>query len=407
MTSVSRRLFLAGTTLALATPVFLRQGLAQSEPIRIGSLPPLTGGGGPYGPEIADAHRRVVDAVNKAGGVLGRQIQLTVENSETNPEAAVRAARKLIDVDRVIAILGTWESSSTIGIQPLAQQANVLQFSTSSSESVPDGDKKGLTFNLQPLNSAWGVALANLALKRGFREIAFAGPNNDFANSMVDTFRASFVAGGGKVANEPFLYNPNQPSYRAEAERLIRGNPPSVFVAGYVNDFTAVYRELIRAGYKGQVFTTSFATGPQFKEAVGAAANGVLHGFPVPPVGKDAYDTYLRLVGKAPGGQVQNPYGCAAYDQINVLLLAIESAKGIEPSKLREHIFKVANGPGERVTTYADGAKLLAAGKAINYDGASSAVEFKPNGMLKSRDFELYEIRDGRDVSVLRITSEA
>ncbi|QLH70500.1 ABC transporter substrate-binding protein [Rhodopseudomonas palustris] len=406
MTRLSRRLFLAGSTVALATPALLRHARAQSEPIRIGSLPPLSGGGGPYGPEIADAHRRVVEAVNKAGGVLGREVKLTVENSETNPEAAVRAARKLIDVDRVIAILGTWESSSTIGIQPLAQEANVLQLFTSSSDSVPNGDKKGLAFNFQPLNSAWGVALAKLAAKRGFTEIAFAGPNNDFASSIIDTFRDSLVKEGGKVVGEPFLYNPNQPSYRAEAERLIRGNPPAVFVAGYVNDFTAVYRELIRAGYKGQVFAISFAVGPQFKEAVGAAANGILHGFPVPPIGKDTYDTYLRFVGKEPNGQVQLPYGCAAYDQINVLLLAIESAKSTEPAKLREHIFKITTGPGERATTFLEGAKSIAAGTAIKYDGASSSVDFKPNGMLKSRDFELYEIRDGKDVSVLRITNE-
>jgi branched-chain amino acid transport system substrate-binding protein len=407
MLSTTRRRLLAGSTIALAFPAALRHGLAQSAPINIGSLPPLSGGGGPYGAEIADAHRKVVETVNRAGGVLGRQINLTVENSETSPEAAVRAARKLIDADRVIAILGTWESSTTIGIMPLAQEANVLQFASSSSDTLPNGDKKGYVFNFQPLNSAWGTALARLAVRRGFREIAFAGPNNDFASSIVDSFSKALVEAGGKVSGTPFLYNPNQPSYRAEAERIIRGNPPAVFVAGYVSDFTGVYRELIRGGYQGQVFAISFAVGPQFKQAVGAAANGILHGFPVPPVGKDTYDAYLRLVGLQPNGQVQNPYGCAAYDQINVLLLAITSARSTEAAVLREHILKVANGPGERATTFAEGAALLAAGKAINYDGASSSVDLSANGMLKSRDFELYEIRDGKDVSVLRITSDS
>src|SRR3546814_795196 len=137
----------------------------------IASLTPNTGGGAPFGPEIAEAHRKVVDLVNGNGGVLGRQVVLTQENSETNPEAAVRAARKLIDVDQVIAILGTWASSVTIGIMPLCQDANVLQFFTSSSEDVPKGDRKGLTFNFQPLNSAWGTAIARLAVRRGFKEI--------------------------------------------------------------------------------------------------------------------------------------------------------------------------------------------------------------------------------------------
>lgn len=407
MKTISRRLFLGSSTVALAAPALIGRAWAKSEPIRLGSLPPLSGSGGPYGAEIAEAHRLVVETVNRAGGVLGREIVLTVENSETNPEAAVRAARKLIDVDRVIAILGLWESSSTMGIMPLAQEADVLQFAASSSDELPHGDKKGLLFNFQPLNAAWGAALARLAVERGFKEIAFVGPNNDFASSMVESFSSALIADGGKVAGEPFLYNPTQTSFRGEVERILREDPPAVFVPGYVNDFTAFYRELVRAGYAGQVFTLSFAVGPQFKEVIGDAGDGILHGFPVPPVGKDAYDAYLRFVGVEPNGQVQNPYGSAAYDQINVLLLAIASAGSTEPAALREHILKVSNGPGARVTTYEEGAKLLAAGEAIDYDGASSAVDLHDNGQVRSREFELYEIKGGQDEPLLRITSES
>ncbi|MBR0664671.1 hypothetical protein GXW71_09940 [Roseomonas hellenica] len=57
------------------------------------------------------------------------------------------------------------------------------------------------------------------------------------------------------------------------------------------------------------------------------------------------------------------------------------------------------------MTSFAEGAAALAAGRSINYDGALSSVDFKPDGSLLARDFELYEIRRGRDVSVQRITS--
>lgn len=212
---------------------------------------------------------------------------------------------------------------------------------------------------------------------------------------------------GGKIVGEPLYYNPNQVSYRAEAERLISSGAPALFIAGYVTDFTPMYRELVRGGYQGKVFTLSFAVGPQFKKAVGAAANGIYHGSPVPPVGKDTYDAYLKLVGLTPNGQVQNPYGCAAYDEINLLLLGITAAKSTDPRAVADAIMKVANGPGDRVTTYAEGAKALSQGKAINYDGASSSADFLPNGMLKSRDFALYEIKDDKDDLLITTTSEA
>ena len=404
---LSRRLFLAGSTAAIATPAFLRHGLAQSSPIKIGSLIPLSGGGAPYGPEKNKAHKAVVELVNAAGGVLGRKIELITDNTETNPEAAVRAARKMIDADQVSAIIGTWASSVTLGIMPLCQEANVVQLFTGSSDFLPDGDKKRLCFNLQPLNAAWCVALAGLAAKRGFLKVGFAGPKNDFAASMGASFGKSLKDVGGEIVGEPLYYNPTQVSYRAEAEKLIASKAPALFLAGYVTDFTALYRELIRGGYTGKIFALSFAVGPDFKKAVGAAGNGILHGSPVPPVGKDTYDAYLRLVGLQPNGQILAPYGCAAYDEINLLLLGMASAKSTDARAVADHIMKVANGPGDRVTTFAEGAKLIAAGKPINYDGASSSADFLPNGMLKSRDFALYEIQDGNDVPLLTISSNA
>src|SRR5262245_19404577 len=102
---VSRRAVLAGSAAALATvsaPAILR---AQTGPIRLGALNPLTGAGGNYGPSMRKAIEWVIAEVNAAGGVQGRQIQLFAEDSQTNPEAAVRAARKLIDVDKVGAIM--------------------------------------------------------------------------------------------------------------------------------------------------------------------------------------------------------------------------------------------------------------------------------------------------------------
>ncbi|PZQ48133.1 MAG: amino acid ABC transporter substrate-binding protein [Rhodovulum sulfidophilum] len=404
---VSRRIFLAGSAAALATPLPLRYGLAQSAPIRIGSLTPLTGGGGPYGPEKAAAHRAVVDLVNAAGGVMGREVVLIGEDSETNPEAAVRAARKLIDADKVSAILGTWASSVTLGIMPLCQDADVLQLFSGSSDYLPDGDKKGLCFNLQPLNKAWAVALADLAVRRGFKEVGFAGPKNDFAASMGESFGASLGRLGGQIAGEPFYYNPNQASYRAEAERLIEQDAPALFMAGYVTDFTPMFRELVRGGYPGQIFTLSFAVGPDFKEAVGDMADGILHGSPIPPLGKSSYQDYLRLVGIEPDGQVQASYGCMAYDEINLCLLGMEAAKTTDAAAVAAAIRAIANGPGESVSTFAEGAALIAAGKPMNYDGASSSVDFQPNGMLRSRDFALYEIKDGKDEIILTTTSDA
>src|SRR5437773_11329313 len=114
---ISRRTVLSGA--AAITAVNVLPARAQTPPIKLGTLTPLTGAGGSYGPSMRTAMEWVVEQVNGAGGVLGRRIRLFNEDDQTSPDAAVRAARKLIDVDRVAAIMGTWASAVTTGVAPL------------------------------------------------------------------------------------------------------------------------------------------------------------------------------------------------------------------------------------------------------------------------------------------------
>ncbi|MCS6757685.1 MAG: ABC transporter substrate-binding protein, partial [Candidatus Devosia euplotis] len=97
--SINRRHFLDGSIALAGLAMMPTLAQAQGGPIKIGTLTPLTGAGGPYGPVMVEAIKAVVDEINAAGGVLGRQIELISEDDQTNLEAGVRAARKLIDVD--------------------------------------------------------------------------------------------------------------------------------------------------------------------------------------------------------------------------------------------------------------------------------------------------------------------
>jgi len=126
---IGRRAALAAGVAALASPAVVR---AQADPIKLATLTPLTGAGGPYGPVMAKAAASVVEEVNKAGGVLGRRIVLVSEDDQTNPEAAVRAARKLIDVTKVPVIMGTWASAVTTAVAPDSRLARAIPTVTGS-----------------------------------------------------------------------------------------------------------------------------------------------------------------------------------------------------------------------------------------------------------------------------------
>src|SRR5580704_12973804 len=105
MNTLTRRHILGAAAASVAVPA-----RAQTGSLRLGVLTPLTGAGSFDGPRMLNAMQAVAGEINASDGLLGRKIELVVEDDETNPEAAVRAAHKLIDVDRVPVIMGTWAS---------------------------------------------------------------------------------------------------------------------------------------------------------------------------------------------------------------------------------------------------------------------------------------------------------
>ncbi|HEV3185899.1 MAG TPA: ABC transporter substrate-binding protein, partial [Xanthobacteraceae bacterium] len=117
---ISRRRVLVGSAAAIFSPALAH---AQGAPLVLGVLTPLTGAGGFDGPRMLKAMQAVATEVNGAGGMIGRQIELVVEDDQTNPEAAVRAARKLIDVSKVPVIMGTWASAVTSAVAPVCWES--------------------------------------------------------------------------------------------------------------------------------------------------------------------------------------------------------------------------------------------------------------------------------------------
>jgi len=123
--SMSRRSLLAGVAALPFAPCLANAQV--NDPIRIGVLAPLTGGGGPYGADIVKASKLAADQINAAGGVLGgRKIELFVEDDETSATAAVKAARKLLDIDKVVAITAIWGSAPILAVRPLTLEKNVV-----------------------------------------------------------------------------------------------------------------------------------------------------------------------------------------------------------------------------------------------------------------------------------------
>src|SRR5208282_2779240 len=97
----------------------------RGDDIVIGEYGSLTGGTATFGTSTDDGVHLALDQINAAGGVLGRQIRVVVEDDQSKPEAAVTAVEKLISEDHVVAVIGEVASSRSLAAAPVCQRSHI------------------------------------------------------------------------------------------------------------------------------------------------------------------------------------------------------------------------------------------------------------------------------------------
>ena len=376
---------------------------AQSkEPIPIGTLCPLTGAGGSYGADMQRAVVAVVERINKAGGIAGRPIQLFNEDDQTNAEAGVRAARKLIDVNRVVAIVSTWASAVTLAVKPLCVEAKVFLIGVSGADAVTQGDHKGYVARTQPNTNLQGRMYAKFAVtKKEWKRVAYLALQTPYARSFGDAFTAIVKAAGATITDD-LVYEDKKPSYRSEVTRVLATNPDLIMLEGYTPDSVVMVKEIYKAGYKGAVLGPSFAINAKFIEGVGAdVAEGIWNMDRAPLFDSPAYKEFSAAVPRAD----QSPYAPQAWDQMTLVALALAAGRGdASGTVIKDHLRAVANPPGAVVYSFAEGARFLAEGKKINYEGASGSCDFDAIGDILSAPFSVQQVRKGKSELVTIIT---
>lgn len=370
---------------------------AQSNPeFRIGSLNPFTGAGGPYGEGMLAGIKLAVEEVNSQGGAGGRQLRLFAEDSQTKPDAAVLAAKKLIEVNKTDAIIGTWASSVTLAIMPLTIGAGIIQMNCAGAPEVLTEDKADLVWGFQSANTVFGWAFAQAAAKRGFKRPATMAFDNASALGQAEYFRKAWEGAGGSLVAE-VVYQPNQTSYRTELQRVLAGKPDVVILSSYTPDATIILREWYQSGEDTKFIMPGWSASPDLVKALGKTiTEGIISVQNVVADGAANYERFDSAFKKANGGKTPDIYAAECYDQVITLALAIEAAgSGASVRQINDSIRGVTNAPGDKVGTFAEGRDLLLQGKTIDYDGVSSNLEMNEYGATVP-DFGVFEIEDGK-----------
>ena len=378
------------TRIGLAVALVMSMGMlltacGEDEPVKIGSLMEFTGELSEFGTLMDQGVMLAADQVNEAGGVLdGRQIEVVSGDAGTTDVTAVDAARKLVDVDSVSAIVGPLRSSHT---QAVARAVTIdgevpLMSPSATSPTITVLDDNNFVFRTAPSDSFQGVVLANLAYGLGYRSAGALYINDAYGQGLADQFEASFTALGGQAVTVP--HEPEQPSYASEVAQAT-ANDPDVLVAISFPVSAGVYiREAIESGAADTFLFVDGSKSNVLIDAVGAEHLEGMYGTAPEALENTARAQFDGDYMAAYNNDLSLPFIRESYDAAIIFALAAEAAGSSDPIDIRDSIRAVSAPPGEEVGPGVDEIKraleLLRDGKQINYQGASGPVDVDENG---------------------------
>lgn len=358
-------------------------------PAKIGATLSLTGSYATFGPPISNAAALAIEQIAAAGWKVGDcdKLEYIVRDDQTQPSVGVDAARRLVDIDGVPAIVGP-VTSGVVGpiLSSVTVQKGVLMVpsagtSPTFSDMAREGKLNGLFYRVLPADSLQAVAAAKLAWDAGHRNIAIINLNNDWGNNLSKQFAATFKAMGGKVAAQ-VTYNAEQASYRSEVNKALESKPDGAYIASTVIDGNKILRDWIALGGVQKFVFPLGMNDAKVIEQIGEQylkdAWFVTPGAPKPNSRDLFYAAYEKRynleAGKGPG-----PGRDSGYDAAALISLAMMAAKNYKDGKQIAAAFaRITDPNGTPIMATADDYKkavqLLGEGKTIRYVGATGAM---------------------------------
>lgn len=318
-------------------------GGAGAGPIKIGLLAPLSGAVPTFGLSTKEGAELAVKEWNAKGGVLGRQIELIVADSQCEADPAVNAANKLIDQDGVKYIIGEVCSKASIPVSEIVNQKGVVQISpTSTNPAVTvdkDGKTKTYTFRACFIDPFQGLVMAKFAQGKGYKTaFIMYDQGNDYVRGLAEAFEKAFTEIGGQIVGKE-TYTSSDTDFSAILTKVAESKAEVLFLPDYYNIVNLVGAQ---AKDKGVTAVMMGGDGWDSADLDVAAADGGFYSNHY-----DAGDTrpivveWLKKYGaeyKDANGNPKVPDALAtlAYDAANLLIAAIEKAGVDDPAKVAE-----------------------------------------------------------------------
>ena len=355
-----------GETQAAQTP--------SGDPIRIALTAPLTGTSSQYGESFQNSVELACEQWNAKGGVLGRPVEVVVEDTAGDSAQAATVAQKIVSDDSIFAQIGDFSTACCLAAQPIYAGAEMIQLSpTCSAVNFAVGSE--WSFECLGTQDVQGEFMAQWAYDNGARKVAVLYLNSDWGISVDEGFAKAFEALGGEIViEEP--YNEGETDFSAALTKLRETDPDALYIACYYNDGAAINIQRQTLGWDIPVYHPGTVYSTDFLSIGGDAVEGVYPNvgfYPDDPTPEAA--TFITAYNEKYGTD-PDYYGACAYVSFNVLMEAIETAGALDSAQVRDALAATADYPGVsgNITFDENGDAIKSYIKLTVKDGAYAVV---------------------------------
>jgi branched-chain amino acid transport system substrate-binding protein len=339
---------LKSSLLAAAALLVSYTALAQENVIKIGVNEPLTGAVAASGSYVVDGARIAVDQINAEGGVLGQQLRLLVEDSKSNPTAAVEAAQKLIVKDKVPVLMGAWSSTYTLAVMPLLARYQIpMLVETSSSPKITRSGNPWI-FRIAPDSEMQAEAFGKYVDALQLKKAAFLVVNNDWGLGNFNAFSEMLKQHGIPTVQKEVMA-PNAQDLSAQLAKIKASDADSLFIVTEVEQIALILKQAYTLKLPQKIISASASSSPDqiIEEAGATASNGAYsivafapwfpEMWPNPDLAKILVAEWKKR-GLVFAGITE---GFRGYDGIRTIAVAINKAGKAEPEAIRKAFWEV------------------------------------------------------------------
>jgi branched-chain amino acid transport system substrate-binding protein len=361
------------------------QAPIEQGPIKVGFFSPMTGFAAADGTSALQAAQLAVKMINEKGGVLGRQLELVHYDDAAAPDQASSISRKLIEQDKVVAGISGSYSGATRAAAPIFQEAGVPMISAYAihPEITATGDKIFRVGTLATVQGAVGAELVGKVL--GAKKVAILTVDNDFGVSLTEGFKQHATDLGLDIVLEE-KYPLGETEFRPIIGKIKEANPDAVYATGYYNEASNLVSQAVDEGLTTQIIGQEGYDSPKLMELAGTAAEGVII---TTDLNRDSDRPMTKLFleqYKAEYGEDADMVGASAFDAVQVLAYALNTAEATDADAITQAIAGLKN--------FED----VASGPFWSYTDKREVVRPVSSQIVKDGAFHLYHEFDDLDL---------